>query len=641
MSVNRPRSNRSTEDQSPASDSAEAIPSKPTALAVVRRRPARGKRLSGNNRTTPTAFLYLRVSTKEQARGGGSAEGYSIPAQRQASYDKARALGAVIVTEYVDAGESAKTAHRPDLQRMLADIRKQRPDYVIVHKIDRLARNRADDIAINLQLQRYGARLISCTENIDDTPQGKLLYGLLAEIAQFYSGNLAQEVLKGLTRKAQEGGTPFRAPIGYLNHREARDGIEHSWVEPDPERADLVRWCIEEYATGAWTVNDLTLAAREKGLTNRATATQPERPIGPSGMHHLLQNPYYMGVISYRGMHYEGRHPRLVEPEVWLAVQDVLAAHAHAGEKDRTHPHYLRGSIFCSDCGGRLVYSEQKGNGGTYAYFWCVKRKTKANNCHRRAMRVERVEDAIIDFYADMTLSPERIEQIQTSVRAELATQQREAARRARRATRRRTQVEGQRQKLLEAHYAGAIPPDLLASEMKRLTRALAEADAEIAAANTRLSDVEHTLTLALRAAEHVSSEYAAAPPAVRRQINQGFFHKIYIGEDGTVERVDFTEPFARLLPQQTQTATSDDLESDPASCVFGDQDDITNRQAASRVFQSTRLYTGITTPGREPSGRGVKQTYLVELRGFEPLTPSMRTRCATGLRHSPERPSG
>ena len=609
-----------------------------TALSVVRRRPSRRKGLSRKSRATPTAFLYLRVSTKEQARSGGGAEGYSIPAQRQAGYDKARSLSAVIAAEYVDAGESAKTAHRPDLQRMLVDIRKQRPDYVIVHKIDRLARNRADDIAINLQLQRHGTTLVSCTENIDDTPQGKLLYGLLAEIAQFYSGNLAQEVLKGLTRKAEEGGTPFRAPIGYLNRRETRDGIERSWVELDPERSDLVRWCIEEYATGTWTVNDLTLAAREKGLTTRATANQPERSIGPSGMHHLLQNPYYMGLVSYRGVHYEGKHPQLVEPEVWLAVQDVLAAHAHAGEKDRKHPHYLRGSIFCSDCGGRLIYSEQKGRGGTYVYFWCVKRKTKANNCHRRAMRVERVEDAIIDFYAGLTLSPERIEQIKTSVRVELAAQQREAARRAQQAARRKIRVEAQRQKLLEAHYAGSIPLDLLASEMQRLTRALADANAEIAAANASLDDVEHTLNASLRAAAHVSSQYEAAPPAIRKQINQGFFQKIYIGEDETVARVDFTEPFARLLPQPSyQREAGNAWVSLHTSSIDKGGDSITNRSTPfEEVCHSTFAATTTTTPGRKPSGRGVNVTYVVELRGLEPLTPSMPWRCATSCATAP-----
>src|SRR6202011_4137808 len=174
---------------------------------------------------------------------------------------------------YVDAGESARTADRTELQRMLRDIKIIRPDYVFIHKIDRLARNRADDIAINLLLKQHGVTPISCTENIDDTPSGRLLYGLMAEIAQFYSGNLALEVKKGLLRKAEEGGTPFRAPTGYLNRRETRGSIEFSWVELDSERAEIIRWCLEQYATGERSAIDLTLTAGAKGLTSRPTPT--------------------------------------------------------------------------------------------------------------------------------------------------------------------------------------------------------------------------------------------------------------------------------------------------------------------------------------------------------------------------------
>lgn len=311
-------------------------------------------------RDMPTAFSYLRVSTKEQARTGGGAEGYSIPAQRSACLAKAAQLGAAVEREYVDAGESARSANRDQLQLMLTHIKSVKPDYVIVHKIDRLARNREDDIAINLMLRKNGVKLVSCTENIDDTPSGKLLYGLMAEIAQFYSGNLAQEVMKGLLRKAEDGGTPFRAPLGYLNVRETVAGVSVSSVIFDPERADTVRWCFEQYATGEWTGPDLVLAARTKGLTSKPTATKPPGEFNLTTLYHMLQNPYYMGIVPYQGIHYEGRHPALVEPEVWLAVQNTLAANNYSGEKDRKHMHYLRSTIYCSNCNGRLVYSIHK-----------------------------------------------------------------------------------------------------------------------------------------------------------------------------------------------------------------------------------------------------------------------------------------
>jgi DNA invertase Pin-like site-specific DNA recombinase len=161
---------------------------------------------------TQRAVIYLRVSTAEQAHGDGASEGYSIPAQRDACTRRAADLGAQVVAEFVDRGESARSAARPELQRMLARLAEHKDvDYVIVHKIDRLARNRADDVAIQMGIEKAGARLISVSENVDDTPSGKLVRNIMADLAEFYSANLATEILKGSTQKASMGGTPFRA----------------------------------------------------------------------------------------------------------------------------------------------------------------------------------------------------------------------------------------------------------------------------------------------------------------------------------------------------------------------------------------------------------------------------------------------
>src|SRR5437867_1163391 len=95
---------------------------------------------------TKRAVIYLRVSTTDQANTDRDVEGFSIPAQREACFRKASELGAEVVDEYLDRGESGRSADRPALQLMLGRIRQLGDvDYVIVHKIDRLARNRADD----------------------------------------------------------------------------------------------------------------------------------------------------------------------------------------------------------------------------------------------------------------------------------------------------------------------------------------------------------------------------------------------------------------------------------------------------------------------------------------------------------------
>src|SRR5699024_350128 len=118
--------------------------------------------------------------------------------------------------------------------------------YCIVHKVDRLARNRADDVTIHLALQQAGAMLVSATENIDETPSGMLLHGIMSTIAAFYSRNLATELTKGMTQKAIGGGTLDKAPIGYLIARTRDDqGREVRTVELDPERAPLIEWAFK------------------------------------------------------------------------------------------------------------------------------------------------------------------------------------------------------------------------------------------------------------------------------------------------------------------------------------------------------------------------------------------------------------
>src|SRR5438045_1155163 len=90
------------------------------------------------------ALIYLRVSTARQATKNGEAEGYSIPAQREACLRRSRELGAEVVEEFVDAGASARSADRSGLQAMLDRVRVGDISYVIVHKLDRLARSRID-----------------------------------------------------------------------------------------------------------------------------------------------------------------------------------------------------------------------------------------------------------------------------------------------------------------------------------------------------------------------------------------------------------------------------------------------------------------------------------------------------------------
>ncbi len=129
---------------------------------------------------------------REQAEHGEGEEGFSIPAQREACVRHVRDKGWDLVDEYADRGESARSADRPQLQEMLARIAEDGDvDAVVVHKIDRLARNMEDHVAVRALLRRRSVTLVSVTENLEETASGRLVEGIHALMAEFYSANLA------------------------------------------------------------------------------------------------------------------------------------------------------------------------------------------------------------------------------------------------------------------------------------------------------------------------------------------------------------------------------------------------------------------------------------------------------------------
>ena len=165
------------------------------------------------------AVLYLRVSTSRQATRNGEAEGYSIPAQRSACEHKVTDLGAEIVREFVDAGASARSADRDGLQALLAYVTEGGIDYVLVHKLDRLARDRADDVMILTKIQTAGAILVSATESIDETPAGMLMHNILAGMAgRVLLPQPGQRSQEGHCPESQERWHPWRRPDRVCEH---------------------------------------------------------------------------------------------------------------------------------------------------------------------------------------------------------------------------------------------------------------------------------------------------------------------------------------------------------------------------------------------------------------------------------------
>ena len=482
------------------------------------------------------AVSYLRVSTRDQAYRGGEAEGFSIPAQREANKRKAASLGAIVVKEFVDRGASAKTANRPELQCMLDYVADHQVDYVIVHKIDRLARNRADDVEISKALDQAGVRLVSTTESIDQTPSGMLLHGIMSSIAEFYSRNLANEVVKGMSQKVRSGGTVSRAPLGYRNVRTVdSEGREVRTVAIDEERAPLIRQAFALYATGEWTMAKLAEHLADRGLTTLATPRVPSVPINGQKLNKLLVHPYYKGCVVFKGAVHPGKHEPLVDERTWQMVQDVRGAHLN-GERTRAHPHFLKGTVFCGACGSRLLVEISRSRSGVYyPYFMCAGRHGKRNNCRQKAVRIDEVEARIEEYYEQIALSDSFRAKVETMLVEELAKAQADSQAEMADLRRQQEKLERQRDKLMQAHYDGAIPLDLLKSEQDRITSGLRKIADKLGANTAQFDVVARNLKAALDLTIDCACAYKTAPDHIKKQFNQAFFKRILVNADTTL----------------------------------------------------------------------------------------------------------
>ena len=206
------------------------------------------------------AVLYVRVSSDKQ-----DVE-LSLSAQLRHLREHAGSNQYAIVGEYVDEPESGRTSARPRFQEMIAEARRpSKPfDTILVWKYSRFARNREDSVVYKSLLKRHGVRVVSITEPFQDTPTGRLMEAIIESLDEFYSANLAQEIVRGMRESASRGYyMASRAPFGYRS--KVPDGSkERPTLKPEPQTAPVVRRIFDEFLR-ARGLKDVTQALNHGG----------------------------------------------------------------------------------------------------------------------------------------------------------------------------------------------------------------------------------------------------------------------------------------------------------------------------------------------------------------------------------------
>lgn len=245
-----------------------------------------------------TGVIYARYSSDNQREE-------SIEGQIRECTAFAEKNGITILRHYIDRAFSAKTDNRPEFQNMVKDSGKRLFDMVIVWKLDRFARNRYDSARYKAALKKNGVKVVSATEVISDGAEGIILESVLEGYAEYYSADLSEKVIRGMTENALKckynGGT---LPLGYQVDSE-------QFFQIDPLTAPFVLEAFQQYAEGA-TMTQVRDWLNEHGIKNNRGL-----PLNYNSVQHLLHNRRYMGEYVYHDIVVSDGIPAIVSKDLF------------------------------------------------------------------------------------------------------------------------------------------------------------------------------------------------------------------------------------------------------------------------------------------------------------------------------------
>ena len=355
------------------------------------------------------AALYARVSSDRQDVD------LSVAAQLRALRDYAEKNGYHVAREYIDEAESGRIADRPQFQKMLDEAAKPEAPFkeILVWKFSRFTRKREHAVAFKSMLRRRGIRVVSITEHADDSPTGKLMEAIIESVDEFYSENLAQEVVRGMRESASRGfWVASRVPYGYRKLMVQDGAKKRPTLEPDPTTAPVVVR-IFGMAEAGRGILDITRTLNDEGIANPTG-----RLWSKNGVHIILKNEGYTGTLVWGidakdkadPVRVEKAFPAIISKARFRRVNRKLRSRAPR----KSHPrrvgstYLLSGLVRCKACNRAL--SGQDAKSGKFAYYVCQSLlKRGSGTCDAPRLNARRFEEQVVGKIRENVLTESNI----------------------------------------------------------------------------------------------------------------------------------------------------------------------------------------------------------------------------------------
>ena len=352
------------------------------------------------------AVAYARFSSDLQREE-------SIEAQVRAIKTFAEQNNFALQKIYTDKAISGTTDNRPQFQAMIEAAKRGEFKAVIVHKLDRFARNRADSAIYRRELEKKGVKLVSVLENFDDTPEAIILQSVIEGYNEYYSKNLRREVMKGLKENAltcrHTGGTPC---LGYDVDKNTLKLVINDF------EAEAVKLIFKRYLEGAGYISII------KELNERGYKTKRGAAFGKNSLYEILRNEKYTGTYIYNltaskntngkfnrhkskpedeVIRVEGGVPQIISKEDFEKVQQKMKERQRKTATFKAKQQYLlSGKIVCGECGCSYAGNSRRPGPShpLYISYRCTKQNGKIK-CGNKEIQRDLLEAEVLKRLAN------------------------------------------------------------------------------------------------------------------------------------------------------------------------------------------------------------------------------------------------